>query len=99
MFVDHTEVNSIATREAATGAGPCIYDEDLRRGDYGKECFCCTLWIGGKKGNSYSVRVLTQMGDEATFSAVPAGTHLRIQVQYVFKAGTTIPAEDIVCLY
>ena len=53
----------------------------------------CTLYVGG----TGSVKVLTIGGDEVTFSAVPAGTFMPIQVLRVFATGTS--ATGIVALW
>jgi len=53
----------------------------------------CTLYVGG----TGSVKVLTIGGDEVTFSAVPAGTFMPIQVLRVFATGTS--ATSIVALW
>lgn len=43
------------------------------------------LWVGGA-GN---VKLTTTGGSTVTYTAVPAGTYLRVRVQQVFATGTT----------
>jgi hypothetical protein len=51
------------------------------------------LWVGGA-GN---VKLTTVGGATVTYTAVPAGTYLRVRAQQVFATGTT--ATDIVAEY
>lgn len=51
------------------------------------------LWVGGA-GN---VKVTTVGGDVVTYTAVPAGTYLKVRAQQVFATGTT--ATNIVAEY
>jgi len=53
----------------------------------------CVLYVGGA-GN---LKVLTIGGDEVTFTAVPVGTFVPVQVLRVFATGTT--ATGIVALW
>ena len=53
----------------------------------------CVLYVGGA-GN---LKVLTVGGDEVTFTAVPVGTFVPVQVLSVFATGTT--ATNIVALW
>jgi hypothetical protein len=53
----------------------------------------CVLYVGGP-GN---LKVLTVGGDEVTFTAVPVGTFVPVQVLRVFATGTT--ATNIVALW
>jgi hypothetical protein len=53
----------------------------------------CVLYVGGA-GN---LKVLTIGGDEVTFTAVPVGTFVPVQVLRVFATGTT--ATNIVALW
>jgi hypothetical protein len=53
----------------------------------------CVLYVGGA-GN---LKVLTVGGDEVTFTAVPVGTFVPVQVLRVFATGTT--ATNIVALW
>ena len=53
----------------------------------------CTLYIGG----AGAVKVTTLGGDAVTFSAVPAGTFMPIQVLRVWATGTT--ATNILALW
>jgi hypothetical protein len=53
----------------------------------------CVLYVGGA-GN---LKVLTVGGDEVTFTAVPVGTFVPVQVLRVFATGTT--ATSIVALW
>ena len=53
----------------------------------------CVLYVGGA-GN---LKVLTVGGDEVTFTAVPVGTFVHVQVLRVFATGTT--ATNIVALW
>jgi hypothetical protein len=54
---------------------------------------CRALYVGG----AGAVRVLTKGGTDLSFSAVPAGTTIRIAVTKVFSTNTTATA--IVALY
>jgi hypothetical protein len=51
------------------------------------------LWVGGA-GN---VKVLTVGGSTVTYTAVPAGTYLKVRALQVFATGTT--ATNIVAEY
>ena len=53
----------------------------------------CVLYVGGA-GN---LKVLTAGGDEVTFTAIPVGTFVPVQVLKVFATGTT--ATNIVALW
>jgi hypothetical protein len=53
----------------------------------------CVLYVGGA-GN---LKVLTVGGDEVTFTAIPVGTFVPVQVLRVFATGTT--ATNIVALW
>ena len=53
----------------------------------------CVLYVGGA-GN---LKVLTVGGDEVTFTAIPVGTFVPVQVLKVFATGTT--ATNIVALW
>lgn len=53
----------------------------------------CLLYIGG----TGSVKVTTVGGDEVTFSAVPVGTFMSVQVVKVWATGTS--ATNIVALW
>jgi hypothetical protein len=89
MFLDID--NSLSTRQAATGAAVVVVSADLTRGPEGVAS--CTLYVGG----AGDVTVTTADGDSVTFTAVPAGTFLPIQVTQV--SATTVGAGLIIALY
>ena len=89
MFVDVD--NSLSTRQTATGAQAVVVGDDLRRGP--ENVACCTLFVG----TAGHVEVLTADGDTVTFTNVPSGTHLPIQVRRVISLAGG--AADVIALY
>ena len=85
--------NSLDTRRAAAGAA-LVTPDDL--GDLTRGPAACTLFIGNTGGGS-TIRVLTQDGDDVTFTCSAGNVIFPVQVTRVFATGTDMT--DIVALY
>jgi hypothetical protein len=86
MFL--TVDNSLSTRQSPTGAAAVVAGQNLQRGEA-----YCTLFVG----TGGDVEVETVDGDTVTFTNVPNGTHLHIQVTQVVSLASG--AGDVIALY